>query len=82
MAAFASRIVSADPQGAVQWAATISDASMRATETAAAYRPGLTPTQGTPVTWVAKSGLPDEVKAQLDRRMASPTALLSPTHSI
>ena len=65
MAAFASRIVSADPQGAVQWASTISDASMRATETAAALQTWFEVDPRNASEWVAKSGLPDEVKAQL-----------------
>jgi ferric-dicitrate binding protein FerR (iron transport regulator) len=64
VAAFASRIVSADPQAAVQWAATISDAIMRDTETVAALQAWFEADPTNASGWIANAGLPDQIKAR------------------
>jgi len=58
VAAFTSRIASADPQTAVQWAATISDTAMRDMETEAAVQSWFEIDPAGARAWIASSGLP------------------------
>jgi ferric-dicitrate binding protein FerR (iron transport regulator) len=48
----------------VQWAATISDGAMRASETEAALQVWLEADPAKASAWIANSGLPDEIKAR------------------
>ena len=47
----------------MQWAATISDASIRYTETKAAIQTWFEADPASARTWLASSGLPEEIKA-------------------
>ena len=68
MGALISRIASADPQAAVQWAVTINDTAMRETETQEAVQAWFEVDPATARAWSANSNLDDEIK----RRFLAP----------
>ena len=62
MGALIGRIGSADPEAAVQWAATINDTDMRETETQEAVQAWFEVDPATARAWLANSNLDDEIK--------------------
>ena len=65
MSAFTNRIGSSDPQAAVQWAATISDDSLRDSQMESTARAWLKTDPRNASTWIANSSLPDDTKTRL-----------------
>ena len=65
MSAFTNRISSSDPQAAVQWAATISNDSLRDGQMESTARAWLKTDPRNASAWISNSSLPDETKARL-----------------
>jgi hypothetical protein len=62
---FSSRILSSDPQTAVQWAATIRNDNLRNSEVESAARDWLRLDPRSASSWIANSSLPEETKTRL-----------------
>jgi hypothetical protein len=64
----ASHIISSDPQGALQWASTISQDSRRESEVESAAHAWLEMDPGRAGPWISNSSLPQDLKTRLQNR--------------